>query len=202
MTIAVAVGIPIPVPAAPAPTAVIMRGHDLDFTFGRRPFVYYQQDEDLWCWAACFQMIRQVLGFENWTQFDMAKKVFGDANCPTPSCATCNRGRDPDSAANDCGLQCQTSPVPADPAPLHQALGSSPVIAQFTFPTNTGPADHVILITDLAQDGTMTAYDPLPEVGRTVQPYGVFRTGYQINVPGFHGSGTWHQTYTYFGSYS
>lgn len=197
MTIRVTEGIPIPVPQAATPTAVV-RANDLAFHFAPTQFPYYPQDEDNWCWAACFQMIRQVIGvLPNLSQFQLATQVFGAKACPSASCPSCNQGSKPDVAAHPCGLDCAPRGA-IDLTTLQQALQISPAIALINFQTSTGPADHLILIADADANGTLTIYDPFRQVGKSTPSFATFASGYQISAQGFSGTGHWYGTYIYF----
>lgn len=185
MSLALAQGTPIPPRVEIAEVGVGLkkaaRAHNV-------PYVH--QDKDQWCWAACFQMIRAWLGRPGLSQQQMATAYFGQSACSNPDSPACNRGAFPDRAAGPSGLYCESIEQRLDAARLATELGAGPVEAYLEFEAGAPFSAHVVLITDLAADGTVEVLDPWPAFGRSYPRLAELHTNYN--------GGTWERSYVRF----
>jgi Papain-like cysteine protease AvrRpt2 len=118
------------------------------------------QEEDKWCWAACFQMIGQYVGVAMPSQHAMATAVFGAAACANRKSPKCNKGAFPLAEAHRFGLTCaeRAGGVPVDV--LQDYLRSGPVEVVFESMTPSGPRSHVAVVTSVSPSGTARVLDP------------------------------------------
>jgi hypothetical protein len=152
---------------------------------------YVKQDQDQWCWAACFEMIRGWMNLPPMSQLEMATNCFGPAACANPASATCNQSAFPDEVADKCGLRCLPRERRLNAAELAQELRYGPVEAFFFFPPGSIFRRHVALITGVGSDGAVRLLDPWPEFGPSYRTLQELQTDY-------HG-GTWERSYVQFG---
>ena len=160
------------------------RGTAIPVAPGDRPAVltpYVAQKQSNWCWAACFEMIRNCLHLPSLSQCQMATAYFG-GNC-SQNPKSCNRAAFPDEADSDCGLRCTaTGVLPLDEITAEIDLGR-PVELQID---KQGDSGHVVLVVGYSGD-MLEIHDPLDGIGQKTVSYAVLQTGYD--------GGTWKRSY-------
>lgn len=151
---------------------------------------YVQQVQDQWCWAACFEMIRDWMGLPHMSQLEMATKCFGQAACALPASAACNRPAFPSDVANRCGLNCLPRERTLTEEEVARELRYGPLEAYFFFPPGSVFRSHVALITGMRSDGRLSLLDPWPAFGPSEPTVDKLLADY-------HG-GTWKRSYVQF----
>ncbi|HYC95370.1 MAG TPA: papain-like cysteine protease family protein [Sphingomicrobium sp.] len=167
MSIALAKGTPIPVTERPL-DGILETNFTASFSGPTGLAIdYVAQEQDQWCWAACFQMIGGYLGFGGLGQLEMARRVFGSAACSNPQSRSCNRGAIPDQVIHLVGMTCSPLERALNAAELRQYLVYGPVEIEFESDGIGGITNHVALITAISDSGVTTFLDPWPEFGQS-----------------------------------
>ena len=124
------------------------------------------QQQSNWCWAACFEMIRNCLNLPPLSQSRMARAHFGD---------------DCDEAVADGGLRCTaTGPLPL--STIQSEIGNRrPVALQIDQPGRDG---HVVLVVGCVGD-MLEVHDPRAD-HQTIT-FAALQAG--------HDGGTWMRSY-------
>lgn len=143
---------------------------------------YVEQCQSLWCWAACFEMIRACLGMPLMRQCEMANAIFPGDSCAR-ACGTItdrsNSSADPNQVAGDCGLKCET----ASNLPFNKLTsyldGHNPVELMFSRPLGSSGSGHVVLAVDYSDQGLIRIFDPNPDYGPSTIDYNnIMRGGF------------------------
>lgn len=126
------------------------------------PVRYQSQSQTNWCWAACFSMIRELLGAPA-AQCELASAVLGGDCCGAPH--TCNQPAAPEGAGEPCRLDF----FPREPLKFEairsQIDAGLPVEAYFQWDI-AGEA-HVMLIVGYREGGMLEVLDPWSSSGHT-----------------------------------
>ena len=172
VTIAIIAGTPIPIRDKPPDSGIVVFsgvvGTDLSMEIAglaRHPVSYIAQEQDQWCWAACFEMIEGYLGLGRISQLEMATRVFGNGACANPKSSSCNRAAIPSQVIHLVGMSCTPVSHALSAAELGENLGYGPVEVEFQQSTIRGVRSHVALISAMNANGTVSFLDPWPDFG-------------------------------------
>jgi hypothetical protein len=126
---------------------------------------YVAQRTPNWCWAACFEMVRQCLGLAPRDQCGLVSDVYGgDCNDHIDQTAL------PAQVARDCGLRCVQVPL-ADEEGQLSLDDIRREIAERKCPVELQIADdhngHVVLVVGCGPGDTLHIYDPDTAVRQT-----------------------------------
>lgn len=157
---------------------------------------YVSQNQSNWCWAACFEMIRNCLNLPPRRQCEIVTRKTGIDCCALPiGMAGPNDPGNPkcypDDTADTAGLSLLVRDRVLQPQEIHDQIAGqqSPVEVSMQF-TMAGVADHVLLIVGVAADGSLHICDPWPAFGESTVDYSHLCNGYH--------QGTWNKTYISF----
>lgn len=167
MSIAIARGTPIPAPPIGNDVPTWQRSIAPDLRPIVLPIDYVSQEQDQWCWAACFQMIGSFLNLGAKSQLAMATQLFGRAACVQPNSPQCNRAAFPDEAVNKLGLTCSVLEHALDSREVRAYLGAGPIEVAFEAHLPGGSRSHVALITAVGPGDQVLFLDPWPAFGRS-----------------------------------
>jgi len=118
---------------------------------------YRRQDQDMWCWAACCQMLLGYFGRPEVSQCDMAGDKFNRSCCAEPLEDGCNQGCFPEDAYDRYGIQVGEAVPGTSAADLDDALSAGrPVEVYYVW--DDGGA-HVALVVGREADGKYQVHD-------------------------------------------
>jgi hypothetical protein len=166
--------IPIPIPTLlPPPGAARMLN-----------VPYFKQQQTMWCWAGCCEMVFHYYGVGNIRQCDMATAQFGGNCCAAPSSSVCNQGNWPENTYRHYRFTCSKSNGSLALGSVQAEVNAGrPVEPYYAW---RGGGAHVAIIRGYYDNGDLEVNDPW---------YGPGRRAYNYVVTAY-GLGTWAATYS------
>jgi hypothetical protein len=140
------------------------------------PITYVRQEKENWCWAACFQMIRQLFdALDDIDQCALAMRMFAGETCDDV-----NRTALPSQAAAPCDLHCEMVPLPGDQGQLTLGDITGEIDARRPVELQIGDQQggHVVLVVGYGPGDTLQIFDPQSPPPTTVRFATLASTGY------------------------